>query len=297
MAQQAVPMIQMNNGVQIPQIGLGVFRIPDANQAKQTVLAAIDAGYRHIDTASFYENEAAVGDAIRDSDVPRSDLFITSKLWNNVRGYDHVIEHVHATLAKMHLDYLDLFLIHWPAPGYEEVWRALEDLYQAGLLKSIGVSNFTPAQLTQLMVTAKTKPMINQIETHPYFQQDESHAFLMENDILHESWSPLGGGQTNALSEPVITKIAAQHHKSAAQIILRWHVQRGEVVIPKSIQPKRMAENLALFDFQLSEPEMEAIRALDRNQRVGSDPDDAAWLKQSMTYTSLTDRLNQEKQS
>ncbi|MCF6165000.1 oxidoreductase of aldo-keto reductase family subgroup [Furfurilactobacillus rossiae] len=279
-----IPNITLSNGVEIPQIGLGVFRVNDPQVVVDSVVDAVKAGYRHIDTASFYGNEAAVGDGVRQSGVPRQDLFVTSKVWNNIRGYQETIDQFNRSLSLLGFDYLDLYLIHWPAAGYEENWRAMEDLYHAGKIRAIGVSNFEPRHIEHLTASATVAPMIDQVETHPYLQQNEVHEYCEINHIVHEAWSPLGGGKSDVLSDPVIVDLAAKHHKSAAQIVLRWHVQRGEVVIPKSVHQQRIEENADVFDFSLTPEEMRAIAALDRNGRVGSDPNDEAFLKRSTTY-------------
>ncbi|WP_282802159.1 aldo/keto reductase [Secundilactobacillus kimchicus] len=281
-----IPEIPLANGHTIPQLGLGVFQVDNASDTKNAIQWALSAGYRHIDTAAYYGNEQWVGDAIRESDVPREDIFVTSKLWNNVRGYDETKRAVQETLDRLGLTSLDLFLIHWPAPGYIESWRAMEDLYHDGQLKNIGVSNFEQNHLEDLMSQTTVKPQVDQIETHPYFQQTALHAFLEEQGIVHEAWSPLGGGKNNALADPVIKKIATAHDVSPAQVILRWHVQREEVVIPKSIHENRVKENRDIFAFGLDESEMQAIASLDQNKRVGPDPQDVAWLKKSQTYGS-----------
>lgn len=278
--------LPLNNGNRIPQLGLGVFQVDNAEDTKNAVKWALAAGYRHIDTAAYYGNEQWVGAAIRESDVKREDIFVTSKLWNSVRGYDETKQAFQETLDKLGFDYLDMFLIHWPAPGYAESWRAMEDLYKAGKIKNIGVSNFNQAQLEKLMETATVKPVVDQIETHPYFQEDDLHAYLETQGILHEAWSPLGGGNNNALTDPVINELAAAHDVSAAQIILRWHIQREEIVIPKSIHEARIQQNRDVFAFGLDEDEMRAISDLDAGKRVGPDPADEAWLKKSQTYSS-----------
>ena len=279
-----IPNITLSNGVEIPQIGLGVFRVNDPQVVVDSVVDAVKAGYRHIDTASFYGNEAAVGDGVRQSGVPRQDLFVTSKVWNNIRGYQETIDQFNRSLSLLGFDYLDLYLIHWPAAGYEENWRAMEYLYHAGKIRAIGVSNFEPRHIEHLMASATVSPMINQVETHPYLQQNEVHEYCEINHIVHEAWSPLGGGKSDVLSDPAIVDLAAKHHKSAAQIVLRWHVQRGEVVIPKSVHQQRIEENADIFDFSLTPEEMRTIATLDRNGRVGSDPNDEAFLKRSTTY-------------
>lgn len=280
-----IPDLPMNNGHRIPQLGLGVFQVDNAEDTKNAIKWALAAGYRHIDTAAYYGNEQWVGEAIRESDVPRDQIFVTSKLWNNVRGYDETQAAFQETLDKLGLDYLDLYLIHWPAPGYLDSWRAMEDLYKAGKIKNIGVSNFNQTQMADILAHGTVKPVVDQIETHPYFQQTDMHAYLESQGILHEAWSPLGGGNNNALTDPVINELAAAHDVSAAQIILRWHVQREEVVIPKSIHEARIQQNRDIFAFGLDEDEMKAISDLDTGKRVGPDPDDTVWLKKSQTYS------------
>jgi len=280
-----IPALPLNNNNRIPQLGLGVFQVDNAEDTKDAVKWALAAGYRHIDTAAYYGNEQWVGEAIRESDVKREDVFVTSKLWNSIRGYDETKQAFQASLDRLGFDNLDMFLIHWPAPGYLESWRAMEDLYKAGKIKNIGGSNFNQKQMDDILENGTVKPVVDQIETHPYLQQDEMHAYLESKGILHEAWSPLGGGSNNALTNPVISELAAAHDVSAAQIILRWHVQREEIVIPKSIHEARVQQNRDIFAFGLDEDEMKAIAALDAGKRVGPDPDDAAWLKQSQSYS------------
>jgi len=281
-----IPALPLNNGNRIPQLGLGVFQVDNAEDTKNAIKWALAAGYRHIDTAAYYGNEQWVGEAIRESGLKREDIFVTSKLWNSERGYDETKAAFQATLDRLGLDYLDMFLIHWPAPGYVDCWKAMEDLYKEGKIKNIGVSNFNQKQMDEILEAGTVKPVVDQIETHPYFQQDEMHAYLESKGILHEAWSPLGGGNNNALSDPVINELAAAHDVSAAQIILRWHVQREEIVIPKSIHENRVQQNRDIFAFGLDQDEMRAIANLDAGKRVGPDPDDAAWLKKSQTYSS-----------
>lgn len=281
-----IPQIPLANGNTIPQLGLGVFQVDNAKDTKDSIKWALAAGYRHIDTAAYYGNEQWVGEAIKESGLDRSELFVTTKLWNNVRGYDETKQAFGESMARLGLDYLDLLLIHWPAPGYVETWKAMEDLYREGKIKNIGVSNFEQNQLEDLMSQTAIKPMIDQIETHPYFQQTKLHAYLESQGIQHEAWSPLGGGKNNALGDPVIAKIAATHNVTPAQAILRWHIQREEVVIPKSIHEERVAQNRDIFAFGLDEDEMQAIAKLDQGKRVGPDPQNLAWLKKSMTYGS-----------
>ncbi|MFC6255180.1 aldo/keto reductase [Secundilactobacillus hailunensis] len=280
-----IPQIPLANGQTIPQLGLGVFQVDNENDIKNSVKWALAAGYRHIDTAAYYGNEQWVGEAIRESGLDRKDLFVTSKLWNSVRGYDETKQAFQASLDKLGLDYLDLYLIHWPAPGYVDSWKAMEDLYRDGKIKNIGVSNFEQNQLEDLMSKTEIKPEVDQIETHPYFQQNDMHTYLESQGIQHEAWSPLGGGNNNAINDPLIKKLAAVHNVTPAQVILRWHVQREEVVIPKSIHEDRVKANRNIFAWGLDEDEMEAIAKLDQGKRVGPDPQDAAWLKKSQSYS------------
>lgn len=282
-----IPYIELANGVMIPQVGLGVFQMDD-DQVLNSVKWALEAGYRHIDTASFYDNEEAVGKAIKESGIDRKYLFVTTKIWNDVRGYDETIAQFNNSLQKLGLDYLDLYLIHWPAPGFEENWRAMEDLYKAGKIRAIGVSNFKAHHIEQLMKTATIAPMVDQIETHPYLQENDLHEYLQEKNIAHESWSPLGGGVNKVIDEPVLKEIGDKYGKSAAQVVLRWHIQRGEIIIPKSVHENRLKENIDLFDyhFDLTPEEMAQIAKLDSDKRVGPDPDDQEFLEHSTTYTN-----------
>ncbi|ANZ60324.1 glyoxal reductase [Secundilactobacillus paracollinoides] len=276
-----IPDIPLNNGNTIPQLGLGVFQVDNAQDTKDSIKWALDAGYRHIDTAKLYGNEQWVGEAIRESGIPREDIFVTSKIWNDVRGYDETKTEFQATLDRLGFDYLDMYLIHWPAPGYVDNWKAMEDLYKAGKIKNIGVSNFVPSQLEDLMSQTEIKPAVDQIETHPYFQQTDLHAYLEKQGIVHESWSPLGGGRNNAINDPLIQKLAKDHNVTPAQIVLRWHVERNEVVIPKSIHEDRVRQNRDIFAFGLDEAEMAEIAKLDQGKRVGPDPENLDWLKKS----------------
>lgn len=282
-----IPYIELSNGVLIPQVGLGVFQMSN-EEVLNSVKWALESGYRHIDTASFYDNEEAVGQAIKESGIDRKYLFITTKIWNNVRGYDETIEQFNTSLQKLSLDYLDLYLIHWPAAGFEENWRAMEDLYKEGKIRAIGVSNFKAHHIEQLMKTATIAPMIDQIETHPYLQETDLHEYLQEKNIVHEAWSPLGGGVNKVIDDPIITKIAEKYGKTPAQVIIRWYVQRGEVVIPKSTHENRIKENIDIFDyhFDLTPEEMQSISKLDNDKRVGPDPDDESFLEHSKTYTN-----------
>ena len=275
--------LKLNNGQMIPQLGLGVFKVQVADDLKRAVAEALKDGYRHFDTATIYHNEEWLGEALAQSDVKREDLFITSKVWNSNTTYDETIAAFHESLKKLQTDYLDLYLIHWPSEGYNEKWRAMESLYNDGLIKSIGVSNFEKPHLEKLMTTATIKPTVDQIETHPYFQQKELHEYLKSLDIVHEAWGPLGQGKSNVLEDPVLTKIAEDHNKTVAQVILRWHLQRDIIVIPKSVHEERIAQNIDVFDFTLTEEEMSMIASIDKNQRGSGDPNDEEFLKGSLS--------------
>lgn len=275
--------LKLNNGQTIPQLGLGVFKVQDADDLKRSVADALKEGYRHFDTAAIYHNEAGLGEALAESDVPREELYITSKVWNSNTTYDETIAAFHESLKKLQTDYLDLYLIHWPSDGYNEKWRAMEDLYNDGLIKSIGVSNFEQPHLEKLLTTAKIVPAVDQIETHPYFQQKELNEYLRSLGIAHEAWGPLGQGKGNVLEDPTLAKIAEAHQKTIAQVILRWHLQRDIIVIPKSVHAERIAQNIDVFDFQLSDEEMSLIAGIDQNKRGAADPKDTEWLKKSLS--------------
>ncbi len=260
------------DGVQIPQLGYGVWQVP-ADEAAKAVATALKAGYRHVDTAAAYGNEEGVGQAVRESELPRRKLFVTTKLWNADHGRAEAA--FDESLARLGLDYIDLFLIHWPVPQqdkYVQAWKALEKIYRDGRAKAIGTSNFSIAHLTRLMNETDIVPSINQIELHPYLQQREMRAFHEANGILTEAWSPLGQGQ-GLLNDPALAKLSDKCGKTPAQIVLRWHLQLGHVAIPKSVTPARIAENIGVFDFILDAEDMAAIGAMNRGQRIGPDPD------------------------
>lgn len=264
------------NGVQMPWVGLGVFQVKEGRDLVEAVKAAVKAGYRSIDTAAIYENEAGVGQGIREAlaqnGMTREELFVTSKVWNADLGYDETLTAYEASLQRLGLDYLDLYLIHWPVAGkYKDAWRAMEKLYRDGRVRAIGVSNFQIHHLDDLMADAAIKPMINQVEFHPYLTQKELLHFTRKHGIQLEAWSPLMQG--GLLDQPVLTEIAAAHGKTVAQIILRWDLQNGVITIPKSIKEHRIIENAAIFDFELNSAEMERIDALNQDRRVGPDPD------------------------
>ncbi|MCL7749391.1 aldo/keto reductase [Halalkalibacter sp. MEB205] len=264
--------VTLHNGVQMPWFGLGVFQVSDGQEVVDSVLAAIKAGYRSIDTAAIYGNEEGVGQAIKESGVDRSDLFITSKVWNADQGYETTLKAFDTSLQKLGLDYLDLYLIHWPTAGkYKDTWKALEKLYSEGRVKAIGVSNFHVHHLEDLLKDAAIKPMVNQVEYHPHLAQIELRAFCKEQGIQLEAWSPLKQGEL--LTNDTINAIATKYGKSAAQVILRWDLQNEVVTIPKSAKEQRIIDNANIFDFALAEEDMEAINRLNKDERVGPDPD------------------------
>jgi 2,5-diketo-D-gluconate reductase A len=273
MGHMSIPNITLNAGVPMPQLGFGVWRVPDA-EAEKAVALAIDAGYRSIDTATLYRNEEGTGRAVRDSDVPRDELFITTKLWNSDHGHDNTLRAFDESMARLGLDYLDLYLIHWPVPAqdkYLETWKAFEELFAEGRVRAIGVSNFPVDDLKRLIDGAEVVPAVNQIELHPYLAQAELRAFHALHGIATEAWSPLGQGR-GLLDDPALVPIAAKLGKSPAQVVIRWHLQLGNVVIPKSVTPARIAENLDVFGFELDTDDMAAITALDAGRRLGPDP-------------------------
>lgn len=255
--------ITLNNGVEMPMEGFGVFQVPDKSQCKTAVLQALDAGYRLIDTASAYMNEEAVGDAIRESGIPRKELFITTKLWIQDAGYENAKKAFQTSLDKLGLDYLDLYLIHQPYNDYYGSYRAMEELYKEGRIRAIGVCNFYPERLVDLCMNATVIPAVNQVECHPFFQQKEAMAVMKEHNVQIEAWGPFAEGQKNIFTNDILTKIAGKYGKTTAQVILRWNIQRGVVVIPKSVHENRIQENINIWDFTLSEDDMEAIAQMD----------------------------------
>ncbi len=268
-----IAQIPLRGGVAIPQLGFGVFQVPPSETA-EAVAQALSVGYRHIDTAAAYRNEAGVGQAIRASGLDRGEVFVTTKCWNDDHGFEEAKRALRASLERLQLDFVDLYLIHWPVPShdrYVDTWRAFIDLQSDGLTRSIGVSNFQPAHLQRVVAETGETPAINQIELHPYLQQPLLRRKHREMMIVTEAWSPLAQGQ--ALADPTILKIADAHAKTPAQVVIRWHVQLGNVVIPKSVTPRRIHENFDVFDFALSDAEMKAIGTLDEDRRTGPDPD------------------------
>lgn len=270
----ASPRLLLNDGHSIPQLGLGVYKVAD-DIAADTVRIAIDAGYRHVDTAALYDNERGVGVGIARSGLPREDLYVTTKVWNDRHGYDETLRAFDESLGKLGLDYVDLYLIHWPAPRqdrYVETYRALEALRADGRARSIGVSNFHTHHLDRLLAETDVTPAVNQVELQPWLQQPAVRAYDAAHGILTEAWSPLARGR--AIGNPVLDAIGARHGKSAAQVVIRWHIELGNIVIPKSVTPTRIRENFDVFDFALGTDDLEAIRALDSGERTGKDPDD-----------------------
>ena len=271
----AVPQVMLNNGRMIPQFGFGVFKVPPADTV-EAVSTALRDGYRHIDTAEMYGNERQVGEAIAKSGLDRAEVFVTSKLGNDYHQPDDARLAFEESLEALGFDYLDLFLIHWPLPArydgdYVSTWRTLEEFYRDGRARSIGVSNFQPHHLRRLHTETEVPPAVNQIEVHPYLTQDDVRAFCAEHQIAIEAWSPIARGQV--LDDPEVVTIAQRTGKTPAQVVLRWHIERGDIVFPKSVTPARIAENIDIFDFELSPEDVETISALNRNERTGPDPD------------------------
>ncbi|MGG4112645.1 glyoxal/methylglyoxal reductase [Bacillus subtilis] len=265
--------VKLHNGVEMPWFGLGVFKVENGNEATESVKAAIKNGYRSIDTAAIYKNEEGVGIGIKESGVAREELFITSKVWNEDQGYETTLAAFEKSLERLQLDYLDLYLIHWPGKDkYKDTWRALEKLYKDGKIRAIGVSNFQVHHLEELLKDAEIKPMVNQVEFHPRLTQKELRDYCKAQGIQLEAWSPLMQGQL--LDNEVLTQIAEKHNKSVAQVILRWDLHHEVVTIPKSIKEHRIIENADIFDFELSQEDMDKIDALNKDERVGPNPDE-----------------------
>ncbi|WP_433031507.1 aldo/keto reductase [Actinomycetospora sp. CA-053990] len=272
-----VPGIELNNGTTIPQLGFGVFQI-DPSDTAETVRTALDVGYRHIDTAQMYGNEAEVGEAVAKSDIPRDQLWITTKCNNSNHGYEDSQKALDESLRVMGLDHVDLYLIHWPLPGkdlYVDTWKGLEQANADGKTRTIGVSNFQPHHLDRLLSETETVPAINQIELHPHMQQAGLRSYHERHGIRTEAWSPIGQGK-GLLDAPEFADIAQAHGKSPAQVVLRWHIQLGNIIFPKSVTPERIRENFEIFDFELSDDEMNTINSMEKAERLGPDPDEFA---------------------
>jgi 2,5-diketo-D-gluconate reductase A len=271
----AVPIVKLNNAVAMPRIGFGTFRmVPE--QASTCVRSALEAGYRLVDTAASYGNEAAVGEALASSGVPRQDVFVTTKVWNADHGYANALRAFEASRSLLRLDFIDLYLIHWPVPArdmYLDTWKALERLYAEGLVRAIGVSNFTQRHLDRLLAAANVVPAVNQVELHPGFPQEELRDFNREHGITTQAWSPLGQGK-GLLDDPVVRQVAERNGRTPAQVVLRWHLQSGVAAIPKSVTPQRIRENLSVFDFALTAADMAGLSAVSSGQdRLGPDPE------------------------
>ncbi|MEV5550419.1 aldo/keto reductase [Streptomyces sp. NPDC052309] len=268
-----VPPITLNNGVEMPQLGFGVWQVPD-DEAETAVATALEAGYRSIDTAAIYGNEEGTGKALASSGIPRADLFVTTKLWNSDQGYDATLRAFDTSLAKLGLEYVDLYLIHWPLPSrgrYVDTYKAFEKLHADGRVRAIGVSNFLPEHLERLIGETSVVPAVNQIELHPHLQQHAAREYHAQQGIATEAWSPLGQGK-GLLEVPAIVAIAQKHGRTPAQVVLRWHLQLGNIVIPKSVTPSRIAENIDVFGFTLDTEDLAAISALNEDRRLGPDP-------------------------
>jgi 2,5-diketo-D-gluconate reductase A len=273
--------VMLNNGIEMPILGFGVFQIQDEKECEQAVYDAIMAGYRLIDTAASYLNEEAVGRALKRSGVPREDLFITTKLWVQDTGYENTKKAFEKSLERLQLDYLDLYLIHQPYGDVYGSWRAMEELYAQGKIRAIGVSNFHSDRLVDLILHNEVVPAVNQVETHPFCQQIESHDFMKDNNVQIESWGPFAEGKNNMFQNEILASIAEKYNKSVAQVILRWLTQRGVVAIPKSVRKERIIENFNIFDFELSQEDMEKISGLDMKESLffsHRDPEMVKWI-------------------
>ncbi|KFI48951.1 aldo/keto reductase [Bifidobacterium biavatii] len=266
-------MITLNNGTVIPQVGLGVFRTPDGDVTVNAVQAALEAGYRHIDTAMIYRNETSVGEGMRRSGVPREDVFVTTKLWNDDIRAHRAKAAFEESLDRLGFDYVDLYLIHWPADGWQQAWDDMQEIAASGRAKAIGVSNFHQHHINELLANSDVVPAVDQIESSPQFTNQELVDFVHGHGMAAEAWSPLGGTGGNLLGEPLLAEIGAKYGKSAAQVVIRWHIQRGMVVLPKSVHAERIRQNIDVFDFALTADDMAAINTLSTGHRNSADPD------------------------
>ena len=265
----------LNNGVEMPRLGLGVFKVEDGQVLIDAIKYAVDAGYKLVDTAAIYQNEKGVGTAIKQCSVPREELFITSKVWNSAQGYDSTLKAFDITMADLQLEYLDLYLIHWPLPknrNYIPTWKAMEKLYKEGRIRAIGVSNFEPEWIQDIIDECETVPMVNQVECHPYFQQEKLRAYCKEKNVVLQAWAPLAQGKI--FGDEKLIKLAEKYGKSVAQLVIRWGLQSGFTTIPKSIQQDRIISNADVFDFVIDEQDMQTIKSFDTNTRVGPEPKD-----------------------
>ncbi|UJF15199.1 aldo/keto reductase [Jeotgalibaca sp. MA1X17-3] len=276
-----IPDITLYNGVKVPQIGLGVFLMEEEEEAKWAIQRAIKTGYRHFDTASIYGNEEFLAKALLKSEMNRNEFFLTSKVWNNRQGYSQTKEAFQESIDKLQTDYLDLYLIHWFGVDVKGTWRAMEELYEEGKIRAIGVSNFTIDHLESMKEFARIMPMINQVETHPYFPQNELRDYMQKEEIAHQAWGPLSQGKSDLLMHPLLYEIGKKYGKTPAQITLKWHTERNTIVIPKSVHSRRIAENFDLFDFTLTEEDMKAIEEMNMEARFGRDPLDWEFVERT----------------
>ena len=291
--------VMLSNGVKMPQLGYGVYQV-GKEECERCVLDALKVGYRHIDTAQAYFNEEEVGNAIEKSGIPREEIFLTTKVWVEHYGYDEAKKSVLESMRKLKTNYIDLVLLHQPFADYYGAWRALEDLYAEGVIKAIGVSNFYPDRLVDICSFARIKPMVNQVETHPHFQQAEAHEWMKKYGVQHEAWAPFGEGRGGMFDEPLLVEIGKKYGKTSAQVILRWHMQRGIVTIPKSTHIERMEQNFNIFDFELSQEDMAQIATLDKNQSSffsHYDPKMVEWFAQMVEERKHNQDHRKEKKN
>ena len=288
--------LKLSNGVEIPQIGYGVYQVTK-DECERCVLDALSTGYRHIDTAQSYFNEEEVGSAIKKSGIDRKEIFLTTKVWVEHYGYEECKASVETSLQKLGTDYIDLMLLHQPFADYYGAWRALEELYEAGKLRAIGVSNFYPDRLVDLASFARIRPMVNQIETHPLFQRGDDHTWMEKYGVAHEAWAPFGEGRGGLFENPVLTEIGEKYSKTSAQVMLRWNIQRGVIVLPKSTHKERMEQNLAVFDFTLSDDDMAKIATLDTGKSSffsHYDPNMVEWFVRMVEERKTNNRSEKE---